>query len=95
MSEILYAWYSEKAAAQIGSSIYAREDGTEVEVTSVDREIEGGKDYLWDDKQYVGEVVRYVRSKKQRKTDYWQSMDNDLISHWALDRPHFISKILS
>lgn len=69
MNEILYAWYSEKAAAQRGSSIYAREDGTEVEVTSVYREIEGGKDYLWEDKKYVGEVVRYVRTKQPRNSE--------------------------
>lgn len=50
------AWYSARAvAAGCGTSFYARADGTEVEVTTVNSY------YLWEDKQDMGEVVRFVR----------------------------------
>lgn len=53
------SWYSESAVAYgCGSSIYAREDGTEVEVTAVNTSAES---YQWPDKEPRGEVVRYVR----------------------------------
>lgn len=67
MSEIYHAWFSQKAANLYGSIIYAREDGTEVEVTVAKRKIEHGETYLWDDKKYVGEVVRYVRRRQPNK----------------------------
>lgn len=57
-----HAWYSKKAAAQGAStSFYAKEDGTEVEITFVNEEHSLPSTYF-DDAKYLGVVVRWVRS---------------------------------
>lgn len=56
-----YAVYSEKQKELAGSVIWARRDGSEVEITEVSDQ--GYPACLWDDKEDRGEVVRYVRRK--------------------------------
>lgn len=55
---MLHAWYSETQREENGSSIYAREDETEVEVTMVTRK---RIDPKWADARYLGLVERWVR----------------------------------
>ena len=60
---ILHAWYSDESANLFGSVFYARADGTEVEVTMVDDDIQA---YCgWPDKQYCGEVVKFLRPARR------------------------------
>lgn len=56
---IRHAWYSRKSANIYGSVIYTRADGTEVEVTAVNEDI--NYNYNWPDKEYRGEVVKFLR----------------------------------
>lgn len=59
---ILHGFYSEWAALQGGTVIYATQDGREVEVTGVYQTKEKGKrEYPWADKVYVGEVTKWLR----------------------------------
>lgn len=63
----LYAWYSPRTAKLYGSVIYARADGTEVEVTIVcDSNVSNDG---WTDKIYVGEVTRYLRKGQAGEYD--------------------------
>lgn len=57
---MLYAVYSAQQAKLIGTVIYQRPDGSEVEVTTVNsiRNDPGNK---WADKQDLGEVTRFIR----------------------------------
>lgn len=57
--KIYHAWYSRQAASLFGSTIYARADGSEVEITTVSEDFHF--DYGWPDKQYRGQVVKYLR----------------------------------
>lgn len=60
---IYHAWYSHRAAKLCGSFIYARADGTEVEVTAVDKDIRYNSG--WSDKEYCGEVVKFLRTGRR------------------------------
>ena len=57
----LHGFYSAEAEAEYGYFIYTLKDGSEVKVTGVTLDKEG-LGYKWEDKRYVGEVVKYVRS---------------------------------
>lgn len=57
--KIYHAWYSRQAAILFGSMIYARADGTEVEITTASEDFHFN--YGWPDKQYRGVVVNYIR----------------------------------
>lgn len=67
MAERLHGWFSQMAVdAGCGSAIYIREDGSEVEVTVVDRDAAAcAAVYHWPDKEYRGEVVRWVRTARR------------------------------
>jgi hypothetical protein len=56
----MYGWFSEKSLSVSGTSFYLTEDGTEVEVTCITDDPEG-KEYHWDDKQFLGKVVQWSR----------------------------------
>ncbi len=56
----LYAVYSAKQAELGGTFIYQRPDGTEVEVTAVDK-IPGCPETKWSDKQDLGEITQFIR----------------------------------
>ena len=59
--ENYHAWYSETAVIRgVGTTFWRREDGSEVEVTNVHLDKNGF--YGFEDKQYLGEVVEFVRS---------------------------------
>lgn len=68
MNTTLHAWFSETAANRHGSVIYAREDGTEVEVTCADHDILF--DYRYADKEYVGLVSKYLRKGRLGIREY-------------------------
>jgi hypothetical protein len=58
-----HAYYSAKAAKQCGYAIYTLKDGTEVAVTNINESRESiEKSDKWDDKVYVGEVVKYINT---------------------------------
>lgn len=54
-----YAFYSAKAAAIYGAAVWARADGTQVEVTLIADEPECDS-YMWDDKVCLGPVETVV-----------------------------------
>lgn len=57
-----YGWYSRKAViAGCGHHVYANKDGVNIITTAVTADSEGAG-YNWDDKVFVGEVVKFVRS---------------------------------
>lgn len=62
----LYGVYSAKAAEKIGTKIWQRPDGTEVEVVSVADDPKC-LSFLWDDKVFVGEVTKFVRPGRTRE----------------------------
>ena len=74
----LYGFYSAEAAIICGSSIYQKADGIEVEVTGVEDNPEGFG-YHWADKQYVGEVIKYLRHEQSGDllllADPWEDTD--------------------
>lgn len=55
-----YGFWSTAAANAGGSAIYARPDGTEVEITALYDNPEG-KTYMWEDKRCIGEITHYLR----------------------------------
>jgi hypothetical protein len=65
MSEtVQYGWYSPKAAAQTGTTIYRTPEGTEVEVTGVDEDEDPYGDrgsYYHGTSERRGPVVEWVR----------------------------------
>lgn len=61
----MYAIYSEQQA-EFGTFICRRLDGTEVEVTAVEK-IRGCPDTKFSDKQDLGEVINFVREGKPRR----------------------------
>lgn len=64
----IFAVFSAKQKEWVGSSIYRRPDGSEVEITSVSSE-EGCPETKWSDKVSVGEVVAWVRTEKHVPRD--------------------------
>lgn len=54
-----HAWYSAKMAERTGTVFYRRENGEEVEVTSVSDD--AACPLMWDDAEYRGVVVAWVR----------------------------------
>jgi hypothetical protein len=62
---VRYGWRSEKARAACGSVFWSTPDGGEVEVTAVS-DSRDYPEYKWDDKVYVGEVVRWLRGRVLR-----------------------------
>lgn len=63
--KIKNALYSAKADEQFGHSIWADQNGKHVKVTCVlDDLLEGYFRYGWDDKVFVGQVVRFVNSNR-------------------------------
>lgn len=67
MPTTFHAWYSPTAAYYYGSVIYVREDGSEVEITCADYDL--NYDYRWSDKIYVGKVVKYLRNGREKNID--------------------------
>ena len=62
--KVKFGFFSETAAGKLGSLLYKRPDGTEVDVTAIyDTKEEGEKFYHWNDKVCVGEVTRFIRKK--------------------------------
>jgi len=57
---MLYAVYSAQQAKLIGTDIYRRPDGSEVEVTTVNS-IRNDPKNEWPDKQDLGEVIGFIR----------------------------------
>jgi hypothetical protein len=59
-----HAFYSKKAIAfGCGSQIWVTKDGKEVELTGVyDERKDADTAYRWDDKRYLGEVDKFVRT---------------------------------
>lgn len=66
--QTLHAWFSAKAELAHGSSVYSTPDGGEITCTVVSANKDF--DYGWDDSQYVGEVIKWLRvaSKPPHKT---------------------------
>jgi len=61
--EIWHGYYSVKAAKLFGTITYLDAHGREVEITAKYRTKEiAEKNYMWDDKVYVGLVVKFVCS---------------------------------
>jgi len=57
-----HAFYSACSAKLFGTIIYERQNGSLVEVTAVcDSREQGEQTYMWPDKRYVGEVIRFVK----------------------------------
>lgn len=53
---IYFAFYSELAAQKIGYCIYKnKKTNSEIRLTALDRDI-NAEDYLWSDKELVGEI---------------------------------------
>jgi hypothetical protein len=75
---INHAWYSHRAATLYGSAIYARADGTEVEVTGVFKDV--NSNYGWPDKEYCGEVVKFLRPCRQGTKPLTFVKENIIIS---------------
>ncbi len=63
--EKLYGWYSDEADKLYGHSVYEKPDGTEVVVTAVYRDPDA-ESYKWDDKVFVGEVVKCLRTNRKK-----------------------------
>lgn len=58
---VRHGFYSAKAVAEgCGTYFWATPDGGEVEITGVEKDLEGSA-YKWADKVYVGPVTRGVR----------------------------------
>lgn len=56
-------YFSEKAAAAVGSGIFLDENGKEVEVTATYTSTYAGQEYKWDDKVLVSEcLVKRIRN---------------------------------
>lgn len=55
-----YGWYSKLGAEKAGTYIYARPDGSEVEVTTVSNSAETPGSY-WGDEVCLGPVAKWVR----------------------------------
>ncbi len=56
-----HGWYSRWADRFWGHLIYKRPDSSEVKVTSISQTFEWGRNYLWPDKKYLGEITEFVR----------------------------------
>lgn len=74
-----YAWYSlQQEIVSEGTAVYARPDGSMVHVTEV-RDVPDGENPvpsgLWDDYQFLGEVVRCV--KHNPSLDYFDEIYDD------------------
>jgi formylglycine-generating enzyme required for sulfatase activity len=61
--KVKHAWFSAEMERLGGSNWYRREGGEEVLVTAVAESIESAP--CWDDLQYLGEVVEWVRSESR------------------------------
>lgn len=59
---MFHAWFSKKAADRFGVVVYSKADGTFVNATVVS-EKNKLEHYLWDDVEYIGEVVNMVETK--------------------------------
>ena len=57
---IMYGFYSPKAAKEFGTATYEKMGGGEVEVTLVHNDPDAPKSYKWDDVQCVGEVSKFL-----------------------------------
>jgi hypothetical protein len=69
--KIFHAWYSKSADEEYGHNIYLDRNGKEVKVTVVCASFEQGDDsYRWHDKEYVGEVTKFVRCNDKDKWGY-------------------------
>lgn len=66
--KVKYGWYSERAV-DMGGAVVVWETplGDEVEVTGVTSDLEG-KGYAYEDKMFVGEVTRYLRTTTRSNT---------------------------
>lgn len=65
-----YGFYSSEAAKVFGYSIYLNENNEEIKVTYVTKDpLVGYFQYLWSDKEFVGSVVKHIRSKKGKRDE--------------------------
>ncbi len=57
-----YGWYSQESAdSGCSTSIYARPDGSEVEICFLTNSPTDPSGSKWPDQQCVGEIKRYIR----------------------------------
>lgn len=62
MTEVLHAWFSLKASARHGHSIYKDADGKDVYATNITTSDKLDKEkYRWDDVEYRGIVIECVQ----------------------------------
>lgn len=76
----MYGVYSTEAAKQFGSSIYARPDGAEVEVTGVYNQPDAR--YGWPDAVWIGEVSFWKRPCQRGREQ----------EHVAITRPSLVNE---
>lgn len=63
-----YGFYSKKSDEIYGNTIYLNENNQEVKVTYVTKDpLLGYFQYLWDDKEFVGSLVKYVRKNNGKR----------------------------
>ncbi len=66
--ETWHAYYSEQADQIYGTCFWLNSNNKEVEITAVYKSKEEAEaNYLWDDKVYLGEVVKYSRKGQKGK----------------------------
>jgi len=63
-----YGFFSQKAFEAQGCVYYTDVNGREVRVTTISPDPEA-KDYNWDDKKFVSEVVNLVRTEWKDRMD--------------------------
>lgn len=64
--KIFHAFFSENGAAYAGTCMWETSDGKRLEICAAyPTKEDGEQNYRWDDKQYLGEVVRCVRANNK------------------------------
>jgi hypothetical protein len=68
----LIGYFSQKAKQHCGSVIYRTPDNKEIEVTAVfTSKYAANKMYKWEDKKYVGPVVKFIRKVNSNLDSHW------------------------
>ncbi len=64
--KVMHAWWSAEAYKNgIATVVWANAEGKEVELCIVTSDKEG-KCWTWKDRQYLGQVVHYLRAGRSR-----------------------------
>ncbi len=79
MENLKHGFYSPKAVAEgNGTSFWTRADGSEVEVSCVcESEVEGRRQYKWEDAEYRGPVVAWKRPGLRKDPDKFPQQPSD------------------